>query len=49
MHGGPKILNGDQGSQFTSAAFSDTLQREQITISMDVRGQAFNNVFIERL
>jgi len=49
LHGRPEIFNSDQGSQFTSAAFTGTLQREQITISMDGRGRAFDNIFVERL
>jgi len=49
MHGRPEIFNSDQGSQFTSAAFTGTLQREGITISMDGRGRAFDNIFVERL
>ena len=48
-HGKPEIFNSDQGSQFTSAAFTGTLQREGITISMDGRGRAFDNIFVERL
>jgi len=48
-HGRPEIFNSDQGSQFTSAAFTGTLLREGITISMDGRGRAFDNIFIERL
>jgi putative transposase len=48
-YGRPEIFNTDQGSQFTSAAFTSVLQREQITISMDGRGRAFDNIFVERL
>ncbi len=48
-HGKPEIFNSDQGSQFTSEAFTGVLQREGITISMDGRGRAFDNIFIERL
>ena len=48
-HGRPEIFNSDQGSQFTSAAFTGVLQREGITISMDGRGRAFDNIFVERL
>ena len=36
-------------SQFTSDAFTDVLKREDITISMDGRGRAFDNIFVERL
>ena len=49
MYGTPEIFNTDQGSQFTSAAFTGVLQRDGITISMDGRGRAFDNIFVERL
>lgn len=45
----PVIFNTDQGSQFTSAEFTSRLLRRQILISMDGRGRALDNVFIERL
>ena len=48
-HGKPEIFNSDQGSQFTSAAFTGVLNREGITISMDGRGLAFDNIFVEQL
>jgi putative transposase len=48
-HGKPEIFNTDQGSQFTSAAFTDVLKREGVVISMDGRGRAFDNIFVERL
>ena len=48
-HGTPEIFNTDQGSQFTSRAFSDVLVANQVAISMDGRGRALDNVFIERL
>lgn len=48
-HGKPEIFNSDQGSQFTSDAFTGVLKREEITISMDGRGRAFDNIFVERL
>jgi len=48
-HGKPEIFNSDQGSQFTSDAFTGVLNREGITISMDGRGRAFDNIFVERL
>ena len=48
-HGKPEIFNSDQGSQFTSAAFTDALKREGIAISMDGRGRALDNIFVERL
>ena len=49
QHGQPEVFNSDQGSQFTSAAFTDVLKLEGITISMDGRGRAFDNIFVERL
>lgn len=48
-HDKPKIFNTDQGSQFTSDAFTGVLKREKIDISMDGRGRAFDNIFVERL
>jgi len=48
-YGKPEIFNTDQGSQFTSESFTDVLKREGITISMDGRGRAFDNIFVERL
>lgn len=47
--GTPEIFNTDQGSQFTSAAFTGTLAAAGIRISMDGRGRWMDNVFIERL
>jgi len=48
-HGVPEIMNTDQGCQFTSEAFTDELKAHGIRISMDGRGRALDNVFIERL
>jgi putative transposase len=48
-HGKPEIFNTDQGSQFTSAAFTGMLQEQAIRISMDGRGAWRDNVFVERL
>jgi len=48
-HGKPEIFNSDQGVQFTSTAFTDILKREDIKISMDGRGRALDNIFVERL
>lgn len=45
----PRIFNTDQGSQFTSAAFTSRLEAHGIQISMDGRGRALDNVFVERL
>jgi putative transposase len=47
--GQPEIWNSDQGSQFTSSEFLAPLQKRGILISMDGRGRALDNVFIERL
>ena len=47
--GKPEIFNTDQGSQFTSFAFTNTLRDADIRISMDGRGRWMDNVFIERL
>ena len=47
--GQPEIWNSDQGSQFTSADFLAPLKKRGIPISMDGRGRALDNVFIERL
>ena len=47
--GRPEIFNTDQGSQFTSEAFTSVLQQQQVAISMDGRGRWLDNVFIERL
>jgi putative transposase len=49
MHGKPEILNTDQGSQFTSEIFSGFVLREGIRLSMDGKGRAIDNAFIERL
>jgi putative transposase len=48
-YGRPEIFNTDQGSQFTSAAFTGLLLENAIAISMDGRGSWRDNVFIERL
>lgn len=45
----PEIFNTDQGSQFTSVRFTQRLESCGIAISMDGRGRALDNVFIERL
>lgn len=47
--GQPEIWNSDQGAQFTSAEFLAPLEARSIPISMDGRGRALDNVFIERL
>ena len=48
-YGKPEIFNTDQGSQFTSMAFTSVLLREKIAISMDGRGAWRDNVIVERL
>jgi putative transposase len=48
-YGKPEIFNTDQGSQFTSLAFTSVLRREDIAISMDGRGAWRDNVVVERL
>ena len=45
----PEIFNSDQGAQFTSTEFTDCLAKRGILISMDGRGRALDNVFVERL
>ena len=47
--GHPEIFNTDQGCQFTSDAFTGVLNGHNITISMDGRGRALDNIFVERL
>ena len=49
IHGRPEILNSDQGSQFTSDVYISLLKKEGIQISMDGKGRAVDNIFIERL
>ena len=48
-YGCPEIFNTDQGSQFTSEAFTKVLKENNIKISMDGRGRFQDNIFIERL
>ena len=45
----PEIFNSDQGCQFTSEAFTGMLERSEVAISMDGKGRAFDNIFVERL
>ena len=47
--GAPEIFNTDQGSQFTSKAFTSVLEVHGIAISMDGKGRWVDNVFVERL
>jgi len=48
-HGKPEIVNTDQGSQFTAEVFTQTVLSNDIKLSMDGKGRAIDNVFIERL
>lgn len=48
-YGKPEIFNTDQGSQFTSQSFTEELINNQISISMDSKGRAYDNIFVERL
>jgi putative transposase len=47
--GKPEIFNTDQGVQFTALAFTERVERAGIQVSMDGRGRALDNIFIERL
>lgn len=47
--GRPGIFNTDQGGQFTATAFTSILENAEIQISMDGKGRALDNIFIERL
>jgi len=49
QYGKPEIFNTDQGCQYTSEAFTSILKANQIKISMDGKGRALDNVFVERL
>ena len=48
-HGKPEIINTDQGSQFTAEVFTQTVLSNDIKMSMDGKGRAIDNVFIQRL
>ena len=48
-YGQPEIFNSDQGVQFTSQVFTGKLHAQNIRISMDGRGRALDNIFVERL
>jgi putative transposase len=45
----PEVFNTDQGAQFTSQAFTGALNERAVRISMDGRGRALDNIFVERL
>jgi putative transposase len=47
-HGKPEIHNSDQGSQYTSSEYIEVLKKHEIKISMDGKGRALDNVYIER-
>jgi len=49
IHGKPEIVNTDQGSQFTAEVFTSLVLSNRIKLSMDGKGRAIDNVFIERL
>ena len=49
LHGRPEIFNTDQGSQFTSQDFTGRVLASGATLSMDGRGRALDNIFVERL
>ena len=49
QYGVPEIFNTDQGSQFTSRIFTGYLLENKVKVSMDGRGRATDNIFIERL
>lgn len=48
QYGSPEIINSDQGSQFTCGEYIELLKKEKIRISMDGRGRAIDNIYIER-
>ena len=48
-HGLPEIFNTDQGSQYAGESFTAVLKKHGIRISMDGKGRAMDNIFIERL
>lgn len=48
IHGTPEILNSDQGSQFTCKEYVEYLKKQSIRISMDGKGRALDNIYIER-
>lgn len=48
QHGNPEIINSDQGSQFTCPLWTNYVESEEIKISMDSKGRATDNIFIER-
>ena len=49
LHPAPVIFNTDQGSQFTAEAFTSVLLDADVQISIDGKGRAIDNIFVERL
>lgn len=49
LYGKPEIFNSDQGSQFTGKKFIDILKKNEVEISMDGKGRALDNIYVERL
>jgi putative transposase len=49
QQGKPEIFNTDQGAQFTAQAFTSELEAADVLVSMDGRGRAYDNIFVERL
>jgi putative transposase len=49
IYGCPEIINSDQGCQFTSDSYTGQLKEKGIKISMDSKGRALDNIYIERL
>jgi putative transposase len=47
-YGAPEIHNSDQGAQYTSSQYIDVLKKHEIQISMDGKGRALDNIYIER-
>lgn len=48
QHGKPEIINSDQGIQFTCKQYVDFMKEKEITISMEGKGRALDNIYIER-
>lgn len=49
LQGSPEIFNTDQGVQFTCNEFTSCLEKNGVQVSMDGKGRALDNVFVERL
>jgi putative transposase len=48
-YGTPKIINSDQGTQYTSIAYTEIVKNHGVSISMSGRGRCWDNIFVERL